>query len=407
MAKRCFLASIIALWPWTIALGAPADLLGSRTQQQITFDENAAHAWPKQSFPLKVYIEAVPEGAKDHVQDYRKAVLSAMKAWNDVGIEGTPPFVLTEDRDLANVTVGWQLELDAKRGGVEQSRLAYRKGFPYQASIGSSVTLMIQHYKRHSYPTGLLGFFLPVPIPNITTEGVEQRSSDEVNLIAIHELGHSLGLPHNDDKSDIMYPVEGESFVLLGFEFNNPPSLTDRSKRNLAEHYRLAWQAFTESPPRLPPPPRPKPVVAQLSPLPAPASPVTTGATDLLPQPTKYRSDSSPRSITPSPPEPASVPERLLPPATPDLLLAAEKGATKDVERFLAQGIDVNTRDDNGWTALIAASSQGKADTVAFLLQHGADANIRDFDGYTALRHAKANGYKKVVVILEQAGAKE
>jgi hypothetical protein len=407
MAKRFFLALAIALWPWTVALGAPADLLGSRSQPQITPDAIASRAWPKQYLPLKVYIEAVPEGARDHIQDYRQAVLSAMKAWNDVGIEGKPPFVLTEDRNLANVTVGWHLELDAKRGGAEQSRVAYRKGFPYQASIGSSVTLMIEHYKRHSYPTGLLGFFLPVPIPNITTEGVEQRSSDEVHLIAIHELGHSLGLAHNDDKSDIMYPVEGEAFVLLGFEFNNPPSLSARSKRDLAEHYRLAWQAFTESPPQLPLPPRPKPVVAQLSPLPAPSGPITTGAADLLPQPTRYRSDANPHSLTPSPPDPASVPERLLPPATPDLLLAAEKGATKDVERFLAQGLDVNTRDDNGWTALIAASSQGKVETVALLLQHGADANIRDFDGYTALRHAKANGYKKVVVLLEQAGAKE
>jgi Ankyrin repeats (3 copies)/Matrixin len=407
MAKRFFLASVIALWPWTVALGAPADLLGSRSQPQFTLNENTARAWPKQSLPLKVYIEAVPEDAKDHVQDYRQAVLSAMKIWNDVGIEGKPPFILTEDPNLANVTVGWQFALDAKRGGVEQSRMAYRKGFPYQASIGSSVTLMIQHYKRHSYPTGLLGFFLPVPIPNITTEGVEQRGSDEVNLIAIHELGHSLGLAHNDDKSDIMYPVEGETFVLFGFEFNNPPSLTNHSKRDLAEHYRLAWQAFTESPPPLPPPPRPKPVVVQLSPSPAPSGPITTGAVDLLPQPTRYRSGESPRSLTPSPPTPASVPERLLPSATPDLLLAAEKGATKDVERFLAQGIDVNTRDDNGWTALIAASSQGKADTVVLLLQRGADANIRDFDGYTALRHAKANGYKKVVLLLEQAGAKE
>ncbi len=405
MAKRFFLAAVIALWPWTV-LGAPADLLGSRSRPLMTLDADAARAWPKQYFPLKVYIEAVPDGAKDHIQDYKQAVLAAMKAWNDVGIEGKPAFVLTEDRDLANVTLGWQLEVDAQKGGVEKATVALRKGFPYQPKIASAVTLVIEHYKRHSYPTGLLGFFLPMPIPNITTEGVEQRSSDEVHLIAIHELGHSLGLPHNDDKSDIMYPVEGESFVLLGFEFNNPPSLTDLSKKNLAEHYRLAWKDFADNPPLLPRPARPKPVVATLSPGAAPLGLVTTSASGLLPQSTRYRSDAnSARSLTPTPSEPS--PERLMPPATPDLLLAAEKGATKEVESFLAQGIDVNTKDDNGWTALIAASSQGKAETVAVLIQHGADVNIRDFDGYTALRHAKANGYKKVVVLLEQAGAKE
>lgn len=399
MAKRFFLATVIALWPWTV-LAAPADLLGSRSRPLMTLDANAAHAWPQPYFPLKVYIEAVPDSAKDHIQDYKQAVLAAMKAWNDVGIEGKPAFVLTEDRDLANVTVGWQFELDTQKGGVEKNSVAFRKGFPYQPTTASSVTLVIQHYKRHSYPTGLLGFFLPVPIPNITTEGVEQRGSDEVHLIAIHELGHSLGLPHNDDRADIMYPVEGESFVLLGFEFNNPPRLTDRSKKNLAEHYRLAWKDFADNPPLLPRPAQAKPVVATLSPGTARLSPVTKSASGLLPQSTRYRSDANSARSEPSP-------ERLMPPATPDLLLAAEQGATKEVERFLAQGINVNTKDDNGWTALIAASSQGKMETVAFLIQHGADLNIHDFDGYTALRHAKANGHKKVVVLLEQAGAKE
>ena len=33
-----------------------------------------------------------------------------------------------------------------------------------------------------------------------------ELSPDRVQLIAAHEMGHALGLPHSDDPRDVMYP---------------------------------------------------------------------------------------------------------------------------------------------------------------------------------------------------------
>lgn len=90
-----------------------------------------------------------------------------------------------------------------------------------------------------------------------------------------------------------------------------------------------------------------------------------------------------------------------------NLLDAAEQGRTEEVSQLLAGGQSIETRDDNGWTPLIAAASQGRTETVALLLQKGADVNVKDYEGYTALRYARSNGYTQVVELLEAVGAKD
>ena len=76
-------------------------------------------------------------------------------------------------------------------------------------------------------------------------------------------------------------------------------------------------------------------------------------------------------------------------PATASSLIeAASMGDTEKVQILLAQGADVDARDNDGKTALMAAKRGGTAVSAA----------------KTA---AKREGYKEIVRMLKEAGAKE
>jgi predicted Zn-dependent protease len=49
----------------------------------------------------------------------------------------------------------------------------------------------------------VVGFTLATHEPGTP---VRELSPDQVELIAAHEMGHALGLPHSDDPRDVMYP---------------------------------------------------------------------------------------------------------------------------------------------------------------------------------------------------------
>ncbi len=68
------------------------------------------------------------------------------------------------------------------------------------------------------------------------------------------------------------------------------------------------------------------------------------------------------------------------------------KMAESDIKTFLDRGGDVNHRDKDGGTALMAATRFGSQNLVAALLKRNADVNATDSDGVTALMIA-ARGY--------------
>ncbi|MGW4517489.1 ankyrin repeat domain-containing protein [Streptomyces sp. NPDC004393] len=60
------------------------------------------------------------------------------------------------------------------------------------------------------------------------------------------------------------------------------------------------------------------------------------------------------------------------------LVEAAAEGRTESVRLMLDAGFPIETRGDDGGTALHAASYAGSASTVQFLLERGADLESRD-----------------------------
>src|ERR1051326_8498261 len=67
------------------------------------------------------------------------------------------------------------------------------------------------------------------------------------------------------------------------------------------------------------------------------------------------------------------------------LITAAKKGDIAKVEQLLSHGTKLNSKDEDGYTALNwAAAKKGDIAKVEQLLSHGTKLNSKDEDGYTA-----------------------
>ncbi len=87
------------------------------------------------------------------------------------------------------------------------------------------------------------------------------------------------------------------------------------------------------------------------------------------------------------------------------LILVSRYGHDDVVEFLLNSRVDVNARDDAGYTALIAAAEGGHLNTVNMLLEAKADVSASKPNGETALMTAAVNGYTEIIRALLDAGA--
>ena len=84
---------------------------------------------------------------------------------------------------------------------------------------------------------------------------------------------------------------------------------------------------------------------------------------------------------------------------------AAPGYETKDVEALLAQGADVNARNEYGDTPLHLAVERGGIDVAALLIAKGADVNAKDNHDNTPLHVAAEKGRKEYAELLLAKGA--
>jgi hypothetical protein len=83
------------------------------------------------------------------------------------------------------------------------------------------------------------------------------------------------------------------------------------------------------------------------------------------------------------------------------LILAARLNKRELVELLLSKGADVNSVNQQGQTALIAASMKGQAEAVCPLVKIGANADVKDAVGSTALQYAEQFRYQKIAYIIK------
>ncbi len=87
------------------------------------------------------------------------------------------------------------------------------------------------------------------------------------------------------------------------------------------------------------------------------------------------------------------------------LFKAVEEGNLASVKDLISQGVDVNSQNDSGATALMFAVIDGRVDIVTTLLKNGANPNIKTNAGKTAFVLADENYYLNIAEILKKFGA--
>jgi Zn-dependent protease with chaperone function len=92
--------------------------------------------------------------------------------------------------------------------------------------------------------------------------------------------------------------------------------------------------------------------------------------------------------------------------STPPLIDAVVQGNLIKVNELLQDGVELDTQDYDGWTALHWAVQDSNVDVTQAILEAGANANIEDdYYGQVPLMLATSNGNTEIVTLLLQAGA--
>ncbi|MFU0790607.1 MAG: ankyrin repeat domain-containing protein [Virgibacillus proomii] len=86
-------------------------------------------------------------------------------------------------------------------------------------------------------------------------------------------------------------------------------------------------------------------------------------------------------------------------------IYSAEKGDTAKVTKLLQDGANINTTNEQGTTAVLAATYNNEINTVKVLIDQGADINIRDNNLNNVLLYASAEGLLDIVKLAIDAGA--
>jgi len=89
-----------------------------------------------------------------------------------------------------------------------------------------------------------------------------------------------------------------------------------------------------------------------------------------------------------------------------DIREAARQGNSEAVKQYLADGVDVNAKDDWGKTLLHSTAEMRRKEIAELLIAEGADVNAKVNDGRTPLDFATDEKQTEIADLLRKHGGK-
>lgn len=84
----------------------------------------------------------------------------------------------------------------------------------------------------------------------------------------------------------------------------------------------------------------------------------------------------------------------------------AENGLNNELKQMIKEGVDINQKDDFGYTLLHYAISNNHEDTALLLLNNGANCTVQDNNGATPLHYAYEYGMTNVAKAIVEKNPK-
>jgi hypothetical protein len=137
--------------------------------------DSILHRWDNRILtPVRVWL--APGAVANYQPAFLEAVRRAFGRWQEAGLPIR--FDLGADSTKAEVRLQWKVQFDIDRTG--QTDLTWDGQGHHQSGVITLAT-----FNQLGQPMGV----------------------EEIRIVAMHEIGHLLGLDHSPDSTDLMYPV--------------------------------------------------------------------------------------------------------------------------------------------------------------------------------------------------------